>query len=155
MEEWDVEFDESLFYDPQLPLPEDIPIKLPLLLEETIQLPEPIKEVDEMPPNPLISHHCDKDEDLLQQSHSTNHTKHTEDWKNIRMPELTPFSNTSPPMPDALTDMNEDQSTDRMDQFLLPSPQSVHANITGGMPLAENLNPTASQLSAELADSTP
>ena len=60
------------------------------------------------------------------------------------MPELTSFSDTSPPMPDALTDTNKDQSTDRMDQFLLPSPQLVHANITGGTPLAENLNPTAS-----------
>ena len=138
-----------------MPLLEDIPIELPLPLEEMIQLPEPIKEVDKTLPNPLISHHYDKDKDLPQQSHSTDHAKHTKDWKNIRTPELTPFSDMSPPIPNTLTDMNEDQSTDRMDQFLLPSPQSVHANITGGTPLAENLNPTASQLSAKLADLTP
>ena len=71
------------------------------------------------------------------------------------MPEPTPFSNPSSLIPDALDNMNKDQSTDRMDQFLLPSPQSVSANITGGMPLEENLNPPASQLSVKLDDSTP
>ena len=64
MKKWDVEFNKSLFYDPQLPLLEDIPLTLPPPLEKMIQLPEPIKEVDEMLPVPLNSHQYDEDEDL-------------------------------------------------------------------------------------------
>ena len=57
---------------------------LPPPLEEMIQLPEPIKEVNEMLPIPLNSYHYDEDEDLPQPD-SINHTKHTEDWMNVRM----------------------------------------------------------------------
>ena len=134
-----------------MPLPEDIPLMLPPSLEKMIQLPEPIKEVNEMLPIPLNSYHYDEDEDLPQPD-SINHTKHTEDWMNVRMPEPTPFSNNSY-MSVALEDTNKDQS--RMDQFLLPSPQLVSTNITDGTPLEENLDLAASQLSVELDDSTP
>ena len=46
-----------------MPLPDNIPLMLPPPLEEMIQLPEPIKKVDETPPVPLNSHQYDKDED--------------------------------------------------------------------------------------------
>lgn len=42
----DVTFDETLFYDPDLPLPHDIPIRLPPPMVEMIQLPPVIKEAD-------------------------------------------------------------------------------------------------------------
>ena len=89
-----------------MPLSEDIPLTLPPPLEETIQLPEPIKEVDETLPIPLNSHHYDEDEDLPQPD-SINHAKHTEDQTNVRTPEPTPFSDNSY-MPVALEDTNED-----------------------------------------------
>ena len=44
--ERDVTFDETLFYDPDLPLPQDIPIRLPPPMVEMIQLPPAIKEAD-------------------------------------------------------------------------------------------------------------
>ena len=47
--ERDVTFDETLFYDPDLPLPQDIPIRLPAPVVETIQLPPAIKEADALP----------------------------------------------------------------------------------------------------------
>ena len=90
-----------------MPLLEDIPIELPLPLEEMIQLPEPIKEVDKTLPNPLISHYYNKDEDLLLQMHFINHIKNTKDWTNIRTLEPTPFFNTSPPVSDAFNNTNK------------------------------------------------
>ena len=44
--ERDVTFDEMLFYNPDLLLPQDIPIRLPALVVEMIQLPPAIKEAD-------------------------------------------------------------------------------------------------------------
>ena len=44
--EQDVTFDETLFYDPDLLLPQDIPIRLPAPVVEIIQLPPAIKEAD-------------------------------------------------------------------------------------------------------------
>ena len=44
--ERDVIFDESLFYDPDLPLPKDLPVHLPPQKVETIQLPPAIQTAD-------------------------------------------------------------------------------------------------------------
>lgn len=48
VEECDVVFNKSLFYDPDLPLPEDIPVNLPPPVVEILQLPPAIKEADEI-----------------------------------------------------------------------------------------------------------
>ena len=59
-----MEFDKSLFYDPQLPLSEDISLTLSLPLKKTIQLSEPIKKVNKILFIPLNSHYYDEDKDL-------------------------------------------------------------------------------------------
>jgi len=75
--ERDVVFDESLFYDPDLPPPQDTLINLPLQVVETIQLPPAIREADaELDTEPTFN-------DLYEGNHETrpsiSHTdSHTE-----------------------------------------------------------------------------
>ena len=75
--ERDVVFNETLFYDPDLPQPQDIPINLPSQTVETIQLPPAIQEANaESDPEPTF-------DDLYKGSRDTHpsilHTEsHTE-----------------------------------------------------------------------------
>lgn len=81
--ERDVVFDESLFYDPDLPQPQDIPISLPPQVVETIQLPPAIREADaELDTEPTF-------DDLYEgnrESHpSIPHTQTNEDSSNPKL----------------------------------------------------------------------
>jgi len=92
--ERDVVFDESLFYDPDLPPPpEDIPINLPPQVVETIQLPPAIREADaELDTEPtfddLYEGNCETHPSIPRTASHTEPTVHTDSNEGSSNPKL-------------------------------------------------------------------
>ena len=60
VEERVVVFDETHFYDPDLPLLEDTPVTLPAPVVETLQLPQVIREADATESEPPVDLYSDE-----------------------------------------------------------------------------------------------
>lgn len=169
VEERDVVFDETRFYDPDLPLPEDLPIELPPEIVQTVHLPPAIQEVDEEP----VPEVDEPPESLMESSiESTDH----QDANSSSIEQKDPAPVTPDRSP-AQTSLNsgqvnpviEDQYTQmpgafenpdspiahqdtEMDLFMLPSPEeTAHSSASD----TEVNDPVTSQLSQELDQSTP
>ena len=68
VEERDVVFDETCFYDSDLPLSEDIPVNLPAPVVETLQLPRIIREADAIESEPSIDLYSDDNDPSNQET---------------------------------------------------------------------------------------
>ncbi|ODM16171.1 hypothetical protein SI65_08605 [Aspergillus cristatus] len=178
--EQDVVFDESLFYDPDLPQPQDIPINLPPQVVETIQLPPAIREADaELDTEPtfddLYEGNC-KSHPSISHTEPTAHTQTNEDSSNPKLdhhdapdmerndllpqPLMTPDHTPMPESPQNASQMDipgafgdslpASPKPAHMDSFFIPSPSDR------GPPDGDDADPddAAQQLSTELEGSS-
>ena len=181
--ERDVVFNESLFYDPDLPQPQDIPVKLPLQTVEMIQLSSVIREADAEPdPEPTF-------DDLIPTAKPTDHSLgsqplniHAEfnvdstDLKNHHDAHSMERSNLPPqplmmsdhtPMPEPPQDASQAMKIEwipgAFEDSLPASPEAAHMD-SFFIPLPtdrisptdnEDPDPAARQLSAELEECNP
>lgn len=178
VEERDVTFNESLFYDPDLPLPEDIPVNLPPPAVETLQLPPAIREADAQPvPDPLEDRFSDDEdsptqgktrfsitkEQTITPENQPSSTEHNQpDLDRTLTPELTPLPD-SPKIPGAFDSSlpstpPQTQNSPTLDPFFIPSPEEVapwveELSDTHNFP-DERPDSATRQLSAELESSS-
>lgn len=174
VEERDVVFDETRFYDPDLPLPEDLPIELPPEIVQTVRLPPAIQEVDEEPvpeieeppessmqssieAAPESTDHQDTNAPSIEQKESAPVTPdrspaQTSSHSNQVNPVIEE-SSTQMPGTFGNPDSPITQQNAEMDLFMLPSPEeTVHFSMSDD---DQSTDPAAGQLSQELGQSTP
>lgn len=179
IEERDVTFNESLFYDPDLPLPQEIPTTLPPPLIQTLKLPPIIKEADQEAD--LYSDDYEPPSQSSNLSFSsapfTNSTlelsgtapKSSTELLPLLTPEQTPrqghpggaytrpimepttTSSSSSHMPGSFADSPPISPNHSMEPFFIPSPGD---KITTSTTSTDSTDSTAHQLSTELDESS-
>ena len=175
VKERDIVFNESLFYDPDLPLPQDVPVQLPDPQPfQSIQLPPAVLEADDEVANSTVQDMID-DGQLPSMASAPTFKDNESEQQNKDDPQYAPISpehtpvRQSPPMeqpgegsaspthgqhspqiPGAFGDEDSAPATPdstHMDAFFLPS------GDTGDSPNLQDdggLDPSSQQLSAEL-----
>ena len=162
--ERDVIFDETLFYDPDLPLPQDIPVRLPDPQPfQSVQIPPAVLEADNEVADDAVqdpvddSPHTPPDHGNAAADEQTSHSPDKLPASHEEAPG-PPTPERTPPRNGVTEDLYPSQHSPQMPgTFENSAPATPESNHMDGLflPSGEDLDQPSQQLSGELEDSQP